>query len=404
MWDVFCRVIDNHGDLGVCLRLARQLAASGRAVRLWVDDARALAWMAPDLAAGADHGADRASGDDHQPHGTIKVLDWALAGDAQALAGLATLAADSVWVEAFGCELPEAFVAHGVSQARSMGLAQPAWINLEYLSAEPWVERVHGLPSPIMTGPAKGWVKRFFYPGFTPRTGGLLREHDLLDQQAAFERPAHRARLLGWPSERTPERLSGAGTVAADDETRLISLFCYEPAGLPELLGGWRLGDHLLVTPGRAMDAVKAAVKDARPEAKGQHGQADLPPYVHALPYADQAGFDRLLWACDLNLVRGEDSLVRALWAGQPLVWHIYPQDDHAHHAKLAAFLDWLQAPASLRRFHAVWNSIEPGPLPELSAAHLADWRDCVLQARERLLAQSDLLGQLLDMATRLSE
>ncbi len=54
-----------------------------------------------------------------------------------------------------------------------------------------------------------------------------------------------------------------------------------------------------------------------------------------------------MLWACDLNAVRGEDSLVRGLWAGKALVWHIYPQDDDAHHAKLHAFLDSLQAPAS---------------------------------------------------------
>ena len=36
--DLFCRVVDNYGDLGVCWRLARQLAGEhGVAVRLWVD-------------------------------------------------------------------------------------------------------------------------------------------------------------------------------------------------------------------------------------------------------------------------------------------------------------------------------------------------------------------------------
>ncbi|WP_157072023.1 elongation factor P maturation arginine rhamnosyltransferase EarP, partial [Cupriavidus sp. HPC(L)] len=38
-WDIFCTVIDNFGDIGVCWRLARQLAQEhGHAVRLWVDD------------------------------------------------------------------------------------------------------------------------------------------------------------------------------------------------------------------------------------------------------------------------------------------------------------------------------------------------------------------------------
>ncbi|MEZ4128589.1 elongation factor P maturation arginine rhamnosyltransferase EarP, partial [Salmonella enterica] len=108
--------------------------------------------------------------------------------------------------------------------------------------------------------------------------------------------------------------------------------------------------------------------------------------------------FDEMLLARDLNAVRGEDSLVRALWAGQPFVWHIYPQDDGAHHAKLDAFLDWLQAPASLRRFHHAWNGIDPtdAAVPPLHPSTLADWRGCVQAARSRLLAQDDLVTQLL--------
>ena len=102
-----------------------------------------------------------------------------------------------------------------------------------------------------------------------------------------------------------------------------------------------------------------------------------------------------MLWACDLNLVRGEDSLVRALWAGRPLLWQLYPQHDQAHHAKLEAFLDWLNAPASLRHAHRIWNGLIDEPLPALDASTLAAWSDCVLAARQRLLAQVDLVTQL---------
>jgi len=111
------------------------------------------------------------------------------------------------------------------------------------------------------------------------------------------------------------------------------------------------------------------------------------------LKHLPQTEFDHLLWACDLNFVRGEDSLVRALWAGKPFVWHIYPQHDDAHHAKLDAFLDWLQAPASLREFHHTWNGIDNAPL---AAPALAEWLECTLAARQRLLKQNDLLTQLL--------
>lgn len=355
LWDIFCTVIDNHGDLGVCWRLSRQLAEAGHAVRLWVDDASALTWMAPE--------AVRAQ----WPH--LQVLPWDAASDTLLLARLAPA---EVWIEAFGCEIPEAFVAHGVAQTLAAQTRPPAWFNLEYLSAEASVTRLHGLPSPVMSGPAKGWTKRFFYPGFPPGTGGLLREADLLARQQGFDRKA-------WRSVHAP---------GLHADSRLISLFCYEPPALPELLRQLVGSPHpLLVTPGRPVAAVQQALAGV---------PANAQPAWRALPYTDHIGFDHMLWACDLNFVRGEDSLVRALWAGRPFVWHIYPQDDDAHHAKLEAFLDWLNAPDSLRRFHRVWNGLEAGALPALDAATLALWTDCAQAARRQLLDQKDLVSQLI--------
>jgi uncharacterized repeat protein (TIGR03837 family) len=345
LWDLFCTVIDNHGDLGVCWRLSRQLRDAGQRVRLWVDEASALTWMAPNAA---------------QEVG-IELRRWQQASDVTVLQGLAPA---DVWVEAFGCQLPEAFVAHGVGRRPK----PPTWINLEYLSAENWVPRFHGLSSPVMNGPAKGWAKRFFYPGFTPQTGGLLRERDLLERQGRFDRKAWRA----------------AQGSAADQ--CLISLFCYEPPALPDLLLQLAAeGGELLVTPGRPLAAVQRALAESGSAVRWR-----------ALPYTHQDGFDEMLWGCDFNFVRGEDSLVRALWAGQPFVWQIYPQDDQAHHAKLEAFLDWLDAPPSLRRMHRIWNGLAEGDLPALDARSLTLWGECTGAARQRLLAQDDLLSHLL--------
>jgi uncharacterized repeat protein (TIGR03837 family) len=347
LWDIFCTVIDNHGDLGVCWRLTRQLRDAGQRVRLWVDDASALAWMAPTA---------------YQELG-IELRPWAEASQASSLQALPPA---DVWIEAFGCTLPEDFVAHAVNTRAN----PPTWINLEYLSAEDWVPRMHGLPSPIMSGPAKGWTKTFFYPGFTPDTGGLLRETNLLERLQNFDRAA-------WRQQHAPNMAPGG---------LLISLFCYEPAALPQLLTQLvGTPHHLLVTPGRPLAAVQKAMA----------GTAQQPSWS-ALPYTDQNGFDDMLWACDLNLVRGEDSLVRALWAGQPFVWHIYPQDDNAHHAKLEEFLDWMQAPESLRRFHRVWNGMEAGEWPVIDSTVLADWSTCTQVARQSLLNQLDLVQQLM--------
>lgn len=362
LWDIFCKVVDNYGDIGVCWRLAADLAARGHQVRLWTDDTSALAWIAPGALDGGWPG--------------VQVLPWDQSRDAATLAGL--LPAD-VWVEGFGCDLPAEFLRHRlVGPEQTLQRAPPpVWINLEYLSAEPFVERSHGLPSPVMHGPARGCARYFFYPGFSPRTGGLLREPDLARRQAAFEREQWLAAMgLGWRGE------------------RLASLFCYEPAALPDLLILLRQNPQptrLLVTDGRAAAAVGALLGVPGPVAGP--GPVSGALSTTFLPRLAQIDFDHLLWSCELNFVRGEDSLVRALWAGRPFVWQIYPQHDNAHRAKLQAFLDTVKAPSSWRRFHAVWNGITD---QALEPPDLPSWGAAATQAMQHLARQSDLTSRLL--------
>lgn len=352
LWDIFCRVIDNHGDLGVCWRLSADLAERGEQVRLWVDDASALNWMAPQGCKG------------------VRVLPW------DAPPGLLNSPEGEVLVEAFGCDIPMAFLARRRERPR-------AWINLEYLSAESYVQRCHGLPSPVMTGPCAGQIKHFFYPGLTARTGGLLREPDLMSIRESFD--AQQWRLS----------MGLANTAAAVH----VSLFCYEPPALKDMLQQG-LSPHgpaqLLVTAGRSTLALEQAFRHKITPKSSPSGDCLLS--IIKLPYLSQTNYDRLLWACDLNFVRGEDSLVRALWAGHAFVWQIYPQSDNAHHGKLEAFLDWLQAPASLRQFHRVWNGVRNEPLPLLN---LPEWRECVMAARQQLWVQDDLTTQLLKFVSK---
>ena len=361
MWDIFCRVIDNFGDIGICWRLCSDLAARGHTVRLWVDDASALQWMAP----GATHGTGAG----------VQVRSWS---DSQDTVRLRTLPPADVWIEGFGCEIAPDFIAARAALTSSRGLNGikiPTWINLEYLSAESYVERCHGLPSPVMHGPAQGWTKHFFYPGFTPHTGGLLREPDLLQRQADFAQPGQREQWLAqrgidWHGE------------------RLVSLFCYEPKALPDLLHELNAGELptlLLVTAGRAHDAVQAL--------------AARYPHLRMvyLPPLSQREFDHLLWACDLNCVRGEDSVIRAIWAGKALLWQIYPQHDAAHHEKLDAFLAMLGADDTLKQGHYAWNDIASGSTngSPLRLTHLKHWTQTVQLARARLMQMDDLVTQL---------
>lgn len=380
-WEIFCRVIDNFGDIGVCWRLASNLAQRGQTVRLWVDDPSALSWMAPQGSAG------------------VEVRRWTSPFN------MANMVPGDVLVEAFGCEIDPEFIAVYAGSIRAR-CQKCIWINLEYLSAERFAEACHGLPSPVMSGPGAGLTKHFFYPGFTAETGGLLREPDLLTRQAQFDRST-------WLEEHG----------LRNTDQRVISLFCYEPTCLGEFLNALATDTQpscLLVTPGRASAAVQAEIAKQNALRPLWNKRESLS--LVYLPTLTQNDFDHLLWSCNLNFVRGEDSLVRAILGGQPFVWQIYPQDDDAHLAKLDAFLDWLDAPDSLRQAHAQWNhgknrakadqalhrpahaihhhdNIEPQI--DLSPATLCAWRDCIQVARGKTVTQADLTTQLLGFVAK---
>ncbi len=356
-WNIFCRVIDNLGDIGVCWRLCADLASRGERVRLWIDVPDDLAWMAPGALQGQFEG--------------IELIRWTepLLDDR-----VAHLEA-GVWVEAFGCD-PASECLDALTTQLASGAKAPVWLNLEHLSAEAYVERCHRLPSPILSGPLQGQTKWFFYPGFTEGTGGLLREANLLSRQSVFDAPTWLASL----------------PLAFSDRPK-VSLFCYEPDALAATIqqSGIESPCDWLITAGRSADAV----------AQRWAGAAAGGAALHRLPGLTQPDYDHLLWSCDLNFVRGEDSLVRALWAGKPFVWNIYPQHDQAHHAKLEAFLDWLQAPESMRRFHRIWNGLEAGDSVWPGWREVRGWSTCVRAARERLIEQPDLTSQLIQFAAQ---
>ncbi|WP_298011419.1 elongation factor P maturation arginine rhamnosyltransferase EarP [uncultured Aquabacterium sp.] len=378
LWDVFCQVIDNFGDIGVCWRLTRDLAARGHTVRLWVDDASALQWMAPDVR-WATRGVHRVG-----TLGAITVHPWSAA----------TVADDvpepgDVVIEAFGCNPPEAFL------ARMARPAPPRWINLEYLSAEDYVERSHGLQSPVWSGPAAGLVKHFFYPGFAARTGGLLREPGLIAAQDAIREDAalSAATLTDLRIPHQPGE-------------RLASVFCYAHAPLAswlDALAAEPVPTRVLLTPGHA-----TRLGEAWAHARTAAGTPPA-PHLHLTPLAalSQPDFDRLLACCDLNLVRGEDSAVRALWAGRPHVWHIYEQDDGVHAAKLDAFMArWMACwPAPLARdvsaWWRAWNGLAPWPDALPAWPDPTGWGAATLHARAALQAEPDLVTQLIAFVTR---
>jgi uncharacterized repeat protein (TIGR03837 family) len=328
-WDIFCRVVDNYGDGGVCWRLARQLAGEhGLAVTLWIDDIATLAHIEPALDVRCEDQVAR----------SVRVRCATPERPARYFA-------PDVVIEGFGCGLPDAY-----RDAMAAAPRPPVWVNLEYLSAEAWVESAHVLPSPHPRLPLTRW---FYFPGFTARTGGLLRELDLDVARRAFLRSVDARRAL-WQSLGVEAAAAGLN----------VSLFCYANPALPALLDVWAEGDEdvvCIVPEGIAQAELDRWTGGAVPHPGTPCSRGRLTLAVAR--FVDQEAFDRRLWSCDLNFVRGEDSLVRALWAALPLTWHIYPQADDVHMLKLDALLTRYEGQldpsiaGAQRAFWRAWNT-----------------------------------------------
>jgi uncharacterized repeat protein (TIGR03837 family) len=374
---IFCKVVDNYGDIGICWRLSQQMRQEhGVAVTLWVDDLQSFRRICPDVAIDAE--VQRIAG--------ITVRHWR---DQDGVFS-ATDIADIV-IEFFGCDIPPGYIAAMVDCN-----PRPVWINLEGLTAEQWVEGCHTLPS---SHPRLPLTKYFFFPGFTDKTGGLLRESSLNEQRRQFQSdPAAMAAFL-----------ARFGVTPAEMASLKLSLFCYSHAPVAALFGTWQNGDTpitCLVPEGVATEAIQAFVEgEAKPGAVRTRDALT----VRVLPFVSQSDYDRLLWACDLNFVRGEDSFVRAQWAGKPFVWHIYPQDKNLHHVKLRAFLQRYAAGIeSLAVVSLLWNGASAGGEDEPSSwsipwsrfqADMPNMVGCAADWERQMFENGDLASNLLKFA-----
>lgn len=321
--DVFCRVIDHYGDIGVTWRLVRQLLREHDwRVRLWVDDLNSFQRLEPRVSVAATQNIDG-----------IDIIHWPQASD---------FTPAPIVIATFSCDLPNQYV-ENMRAWRNHPAARPEslWINLEYLSAEDWVEGCHGLPSLR----ADGLSSHFFFPGFTKQTGGLLRESALIAQRDAWQtdRAAQRAFLekLGL-SQAAVAALFPVGR--ENPAARLVNLFCYNNAPVDALIEVLRAD---------ARQTVLLIPQGVHPQyTSEQLGQL----FIERVPFLPQTEYDKVLWTADLNFVRGEDSIVRGIWAGKPLIWQIYPQTENTHLKKLRAWLAQTGLPEDICHVMMRWN------------------------------------------------
>ncbi len=368
-FDIHCRVVDHYGDAGFAWRLARMLAGvQGREVRLWIDDLATLARIAP----GIDPAAPR------QVVDGVGVASIALADDE---------VPGDVLVEAFGCGLSERVqdaMERATRDAAAGGTPRraPIWLLLEYLSAEAWVDGVHGLASPHPRRPLMRW---FYCPGFTARSGGLLREPGLLAQREDFDRQEAGKRLAQAALE--------------------VFLFCYDNPALPALLGHWAGGAapvHLTVPVGVAPEALGRFLEAPWPRSTARLTRGALS--IDIVPFVAQPAFDERLWRSDFAIVRGEDSFVRAQWAARPFAWHPYRQDGDAQRDKLEAFAARYLDGAD-RGIAAAWLAFQRALDGEDGVALVAAWDPLAAglpQLRRHALRWSERLARLPELSAEL--
>lgn len=344
--DIYCRVIDNWGDAGVCWRLARHLVTKQKAqVRLIIDEPKTLALL----------GA--------QSSPNLAICDWLVEVNGPEFAKKIP----HIIIAAFGCELPPK-----VRAALATSNKKTLWINLEYLSAEPWTQSHHWLPS---IKPDRA-CEMFYMPGFTTKTGGVLTEE------------------LATPS---PEALiAQLALQPRHSQERWASVFCYSNASiaaLKKVTTPWRL-----LVPEAVASNIETIIESS----------SNLT--VQRIAHLSQLEYDTLLNLCDFNFVRGEDSWVRAQLAGKPFIWQPYVQDDNAHQGKLTAFINlvesataaknpaWRAASLAWSGLYSTEAAFDGHPLADLLNGNSINWQtqqQFFIAWREKLLKNDPLCAQI---------
>ncbi len=283
-YDVFCNVIDNYGDAGVCLRLCRELVKQDNEVKLFCNHLPTLQKILN-------------KSDLNLKGFAIKAWQDALKEDYKAAPCI---------IAAFSCHLEPKLLSQIEKQSLMI-------INLEYLSAENFVEEFHAMPSPLYKIPCY-----FFFPGFTSQTGGLNYEQSFKEKilQSSFNE---------------------------DQKCLNLTLFSYKNKNILKLieeLQSFNKPCCLDVFEGLALDNLNDLLNLKL--STGQSVKLENLT-IHALAMTSQDEYDTLLLKHEINLVRGEDSICRAMLCGKPFLWQIYPQDENAHLIKLNSFLDKMQ-------------------------------------------------------------
>lgn len=285
MIDVFCDVIDNFGDAGVCLRLCRDFSKKNYEVRLFCNNVNIL---------------NKITNSEDASNRFLSLLSWSDKN--------MDYSPSEVVIQAFSVRLPDNLI-------KKIKTRKSTVINLEYLTAETFAEDCHKLPSY-----ADGFESFFFFPGFTKKTGGVVIEDSFLDKLTKTNRK----------------------------ESQKITLFSYENEKVKNVINSLNKEKFILnIFEGKGLNNFNNLLK-LNLSAGDEYKLNELT--VRVLPMVSQDEYDSYLIDSKLNLVRGEDSIVRAMLTGNPFLWHIYPQEEDAHKDKIEALFDRMSEVCSSKK------------------------------------------------------
>lgn len=303
--DIFCEIIDNYGDIGVVYRTAKELQkifpeSKIRAFLNRLDEFKKINSQVIDL-----------------PSQNIDGIEYITFDYLRDNAN--KLLTAQVIIEAFGCQIPEEYIEIAYDNSELL-------INLEYLSAEDWIEDFHLQSSPLGRGKLK---KVFFMPGFTEKSGGVIADSNYLEriQRVLENKEFYEKKYLSDIEDR---------------ENKIVgTLFSYEKNFTPLLEDLKKLDkDVVILAMGeKTQDSLRKILKnfsieDFRNSLK--YGKIE----IKFLNFLNQEEYEELINIVDFNFVRGEDSFIRAVLTGKPYMWHIYCQEEYAHMDKIEGFLD----------------------------------------------------------------
>ena len=299
--DIFCKIIDNYGDIGVIYRLIKELKITyGNDVNIRLiinklDEFRAINSQIEDK--------------NYQQIESYLCMTYDYLEK-----NLENLSVPDVIIEGFGCDIPRKYKNLAYQKSKLI-------INLEYLTGEKWGEDFHLMESIIPSSITK---KVFFIPGFDENSGGLLIS-DRTKKKVNKNKKFYLEKYFG-DIENYDDKLKG-------------TVFTYEKNFLPLLdaLNNLNRDCILLLMGDKTQQSIKKILPEIKKDFGNQYKYGRI--IIKFQNFLSQEEYEEVIQVADFNYARGEDSIVRAIISGHPFLWHIYCQEDFVHMEKLNGFL-----------------------------------------------------------------